>query len=350
MEQTLTPPTVTILVAMYNAELTLRRCLDSLIHQTMPRIQVVCIDDASTDSSAAIAQEYAGRDSRFEVVRLTANGGPARARNAGLQRARGTYTAFLDSDDALAPDALEKVCAAFSAHDDTDCVLFDVIEVYPDGTERQYPSPEARMSGHDAFVRSLSWEIHGVYAVRTGIHRQHPYDTTCHSYSDDNTTRLHYLASRWVDICGGRYYYYQNSSSVTHAVGIGRMDYLSASASMKATLERMGVSEDIRTLYENQRWMIVIDCCFFIYTHRHTLSREDRQEAMRRIHQAWQSIETGRLTAAHRLRFGFIPFRPFWKVFCMEEYLYFSLRGLYRRIVPMRQPASRATEAVEHGK
>ena len=71
ISNTMTTPKVTVLVAVYNAEKYIRKCLDSLIGQTLTDIQVVCIDDASTDSSLSILNEYAVKDNRIEVIALT---------------------------------------------------------------------------------------------------------------------------------------------------------------------------------------------------------------------------------------------------------------------------------------
>ena len=100
-------PKITVLVAVYNAEKYLRDCLDSLVGQTLKEIQVLCVDDASTDHSWSILQEYATLDKRIEIIHLDKNGGQANARNIALKLAKGLYTCFLDSDDWLSPDALE---------------------------------------------------------------------------------------------------------------------------------------------------------------------------------------------------------------------------------------------------
>ena len=189
-------PKVSVLVAVYNAEAFLPRCLDSLIRQTLSDIQIICIDDASTDHSLRILNDYAVRDLRIEVIRLPENGGQAHARNVGLQQAKGDIICMMDADDWLSADALERMLATFD--ETTDCVLFDLRYVYPDREER-FPLPAFDfMTGEEAFRLSLTWKVHGLYGVRTEIHLQHPFDDTCRSYSDDNTTRLHYLNSREV--------------------------------------------------------------------------------------------------------------------------------------------------------
>ena len=97
-----------LLVAVYNAEKYISACLDSLTGQTLHDIQIICIDDASTDCSLNILQNYALRDNRIEVIHLNNNMGQAHARNVGLEKARGRYIGFVDSDDWLSPDCLNK--------------------------------------------------------------------------------------------------------------------------------------------------------------------------------------------------------------------------------------------------
>ena len=104
-------PIVSVLVPVYNAAAVLFRCLDSLCRQTLYDIQILCVDDCSTDNSWQILSDYASRDSRIEIYKQPMNGGQAKARNAAILHASGTYVAFLDSDDWLSDDALERCVA-----------------------------------------------------------------------------------------------------------------------------------------------------------------------------------------------------------------------------------------------
>lgn len=99
-------PQVSIVIPVYNTGVLLRRCLDSLAAQTLREIELICVDDGSTDDSLLILQEYANRDPRFHMI-AQENQGPGPARNAGLEKAEGKYVIFLDSDDWFEPDLLE---------------------------------------------------------------------------------------------------------------------------------------------------------------------------------------------------------------------------------------------------
>lgn len=115
---------VSVVIPVYNAAQHLRGCLDSVLCQTLRDIEVVCIDDGSTDSSGAILAEYAAKDGRLKIA-TQENRGQGAARNRGMERARGEYVYFMDADDELAaPDALERLVAVADAGR-LDALFFD---------------------------------------------------------------------------------------------------------------------------------------------------------------------------------------------------------------------------------
>lgn len=99
---------VSVIVTVCNMESCLRECLDSLIAQTLRDIEIICIDDGSTDSSLEILNRYAEKDDRVSVQSQN-NAGPGLARNVGLQKASGEYIAIIDSDDVFDPSFLENM-------------------------------------------------------------------------------------------------------------------------------------------------------------------------------------------------------------------------------------------------
>lgn len=116
-------PKASIVIPVYNVERFLRQCLDSVLAQSFTDFEAICVNDGSTDSSADILEEYAFKDARIRVV-VQENSGLSAARNTGMAYARGEYVAFLDSDDYLAPEMLEKVVG--KAEDSSaDIVIFD---------------------------------------------------------------------------------------------------------------------------------------------------------------------------------------------------------------------------------
>lgn len=101
---------VSVIIPIYNVEKYLPECLDSLLAQTYPHWQAICVNDGSKDNSLQILQQYAAKDKRFSIINQE-NQGLSMARNNGLKQAKGEYVYFLDSDDCLHPQCLE---AAYS--------------------------------------------------------------------------------------------------------------------------------------------------------------------------------------------------------------------------------------------
>ena len=93
-------PIVSVIMPVYNGETYLRQCLDSVVNQTLKEIEIICVDDGSSDRSVEILKEYAAKDERVMVLQQ-ANAGAGAARNNGLSKASGKYLSFLDSDDFL---------------------------------------------------------------------------------------------------------------------------------------------------------------------------------------------------------------------------------------------------------
>ena len=101
-------PKVSIIVPVYNTAKYLTECLDSLVHQTYKNLEIILVDDGSTDNSGQIIDEYAKIDSRIIAIHQP-NSGQSAARNAGLRRASGDYVSFIDSDDSVANTFIAKL-------------------------------------------------------------------------------------------------------------------------------------------------------------------------------------------------------------------------------------------------
>lgn len=104
-------PTVSLIIPVYNTEPFLRQCLQSAAEQTLPNIEVIIVNNNTPDNSAVIIDEFVKKYPHFKTT-LLVGGGLGGARNEGMRHATGTYVAFLDSDDWLAPTALEKLYKA----------------------------------------------------------------------------------------------------------------------------------------------------------------------------------------------------------------------------------------------
>ncbi len=100
-------PLISVIVPVYNVGDYLHDCLASILAQSYRDIEVILVDDASTDGSDRLCDTYAARDQRVQAVHLSANSGPSAARNEGIRRARGEYIVFVDADDTVEPRLIE---------------------------------------------------------------------------------------------------------------------------------------------------------------------------------------------------------------------------------------------------
>lgn len=99
---------VSVIIPVYNTEHYLKKCLDSVLAQTLKNIEIICVNDGSTDSCPDILQQYAKKDKRIRLIQKE-NGGSVSAREAGVKAAKGEYTGFVDSDDWIEPEMYEKL-------------------------------------------------------------------------------------------------------------------------------------------------------------------------------------------------------------------------------------------------
>lgn len=128
-------PKISVIVPVYNVEEYLEECLDSIFEQTLSPIEVICVDDGSTDSSPEILKRYAEKYENLRVIRKE-NGGLSSARNAGLDAAQGEYLLYIDSDDWLtAPDAAQALYARAAA-EELDLLFFSAEVFYENEAAR----------------------------------------------------------------------------------------------------------------------------------------------------------------------------------------------------------------------
>lgn len=124
---------ISIIVPVYNVEKYLDRCMQSILQQTYQRLEIILVDDGSTDSSAQKCDSYARRDSRVTVIHKQ-NGGLSDARNAGLEAASGAYIGYVDSDDWIEPDMYERMYRA-CVENDAQLAVCRYFNEYRDRTE-----------------------------------------------------------------------------------------------------------------------------------------------------------------------------------------------------------------------
>lgn len=162
---------VSIVLPVYNVEKYLERCIDSVVNQTYRNLEIIIVDDGSTDGSSEISKKWQDKDSRIKVIRK-ANAGLGMARNTGIENATGEYMFFLDSDDYVSTDLVEK-CIKKQKETSADVVLYGFSRV--DANNQVYfsrvPHTEVdRLAGSDindevlpALIASKGKKISGLW-------------------------------------------------------------------------------------------------------------------------------------------------------------------------------------------
>lgn len=148
---------VSIIVPFNNVENYISKCLASLIYQTLEDIEIICVNDASTDGSKDIVQTYADNDKRIKILNVETMSGQSYARNLGLEIASGEYVGFVDSDDWVELDMFEKMYYRAKA-DDTDITMCQA-QLYDDKEQRFYSDDYYSLKSLERFGNSVFFPI-----------------------------------------------------------------------------------------------------------------------------------------------------------------------------------------------
>ena len=152
-------PLVSVIVPTYNIERYIKKCLESLMAQTLQSMEFICVDDGSTDSSGNILDEYAAKDKRIKVIHRQ-NGGLSAARNSGLSVAQGKYIGFVDGDDWVSPEMFEELAKALTEHPQSDVAVCGVETIF------EYEEDKRVRKGYNRYFK---FKQRGEHAVDASI-------------------------------------------------------------------------------------------------------------------------------------------------------------------------------------
>ncbi len=230
-------PAVSIIVPVYKVEKYLRRCVDSLVRQTLQDIEIILVDDGSPDGCAALCDQLAAEDKRIRVVHKE-NGGLSSARNAGLYIAAGKYVGFVDSDDDVELDMYEKMLRKAEQYE-ADFVMCDYCRMLPDG--ETFPITKSLNAGlyekqeiHNVIfpqlIMSETVDYGPLLSVWHCLYRREflswhkiffaedvkwSEDNLFSAYVGYNAQRFYYMKGEVL------YHYYQNANSITTSYRAG---------------------------------------------------------------------------------------------------------------------------------
>lgn len=224
---------ISIIVPIYNVEKYLHKCVDSLIGQTLKDIEIILVDDGSTDKSGEICDEYRLKDNRIKVIHKK-NGGLSDARNAGIDIAKGDYITFLDSDDWIELNMYEKLYK-YIKQENADIAQCSYQEVYNEEVNNENAKEEIKIMSGKESLYNFSGKNHGktvvawnkLYRIELFNDIRFPKD----KYHEDEFTtyKLLYKANKIVDCSLPLVYYRQREGSIMNSkFNIKRLDALEA--------------------------------------------------------------------------------------------------------------------------
>lgn len=163
---------VSVIIPVYNIEKYVSKCLDSVKNQTLQDIEIIIVDDGSTDHSGQICDEYAAKDERIRVLHKS-NGGLSSARNDGIKLSTAPFLLFVDGDDWVESDICEAPYRMACANH-ADLVLFSYKRVYNDGTVRNFETNQD--SGILTEAEAIHYNTFMTWAVWTGLYSRKIFD------------------------------------------------------------------------------------------------------------------------------------------------------------------------------
>ena len=238
---------VTFITPIYNAARWIDGTVECCLRQTDPNWELVAVDDSSTDDSLAILQAWAEKDGRVRVFHKE-NGGPAKARAFGLERATGEYVFYLDQDDRISDNLMEASLSAIQANG-ADAALPNLIQrnekdVLRNNYEVFGIADGTVITGQEAFERSIDWR--GVWAYmmcRADIYKRYACDERFlygNFNSDELIARIAMMNCNKVAYCSAEYYYSVHQESMSKTMSPRRFGYLETHIHLIQEAQRFG--------------------------------------------------------------------------------------------------------------
>ncbi len=224
-------PLISVIIPVYNVEKYLRRCVDSVLAQTYPNIEIILVNDGSSDNSQAICEEYARTQPTVRALKKT-NGGQSSARNFGLNSAWGKYIGFVDSDDWIEPDMFEYLFKMITQYEaDASQVEYEL--VYSNNDQLQCKKEKIDIvSGRDKILEYYMRQstVTGFYSVCIclfdgEIARKYRFREGKTAEDMDYKFKVLSESKRFVSSNQSKYYYFQSGSSTSSGI-LAKKDYV----------------------------------------------------------------------------------------------------------------------------
>lgn len=254
---------ISVIIPVYNAAGTIERCIRSILNQSFTGLEVIVVDDGSTDHSLEICERLQNEDTRVKIIRQE-NSGVGSARNTGLAHAVGRYISFVDSDDWLDPEFYGKAVEAGLFLNNPDVVWYghideieeDLFKVFRVPSSGYFNLSEKNITFIDTFVRYLWNKLYR----RDIITDRSISFTSAYSYGEDSVFSLEYLLHCTKLLTVSDVYYHYSFSKITDSTGslskqVYKKDYNAFAEDLMSILHRQNTEAYIRQIYVDT-WFI----------------------------------------------------------------------------------------------
>ncbi len=214
-------PEVSVIVPVYNAEKYIERCLNSLLTQTFGNIEIIVVNDGSTDKSMSVIEKLAGEDDRIKIIEQ-ANQKQGAARNRGLDAARGDFITFVDADDWVDIDYIEKLQHCIKKHN-TDIAAASAVRIKSSGKFRRYSNykEEIFYTGFNNLAKTLKvpnhWQVWGILYKKEVLENVRFEENVCYEDAEFLTKALHNTKTL-ITVPGIKYYRFADSFSIMRLI------------------------------------------------------------------------------------------------------------------------------------
>ena len=248
-------PKISLIIPVYNVEAFLRKCLESVERQTFKDIEVIMVNDGSTDKSIEIMEEFKSKHENFKLINQE-NMGLSAARNTGLKEAKGEYVAFLDSDDFIADNFLEYLYS-LAKRDNSDIVYCNYKIYYPE-SNIGIAMPFSASSGvynKEKALKTLILDMNMHYYSWNKLYKRELFENNKIGFYDmffediATTPRVFYFANKISVSSKPLYYYTRRKGSILHTMNVKKVnDYTTALGVVRNFLQKQGEFEKYKRI------------------------------------------------------------------------------------------------------
>lgn len=276
-------PLISVIVPVYKVEKYLGRCIESLINQTYTRLEIILVDDGSTDKCSQLCDEWSGKDARIKSVHKR-NGGLSDARNAGMPLAAGEYISFIDSDDYVSNDYFEVMLNTLVS-ENSDIVECSVVKFYEDNHFEEYhddlkATSYSAVDGLSGLIAEEPFHQHvwnKMYKADITLGIPFPFG----KLNEDEfwTYQIFGRANRVTKINKTMYFYFQRAESIMgEAYNLRRLDALEGKKYRQEYID-----EQFPVLSSQARINLFSSCVFACQAALKYLKKDEKKEAVKRI-------------------------------------------------------------------